>query len=161
MTVFLYLNDVEEGGGTYFKDLDITVQPKTGRAVVWPSVRDEFPDRKDPRTSHEALPVKKGIKYGGEKYIAMLFLPACKNNVRPRYYGNTKSPLILFIFSASHYLIITFKPTHGFISAHSKKYSRKVVPNANIYIIEEKRTQRTLLWFLVVVQLRIRVTTVI
>ena len=78
MTVFLYLNDVEEGGGTYFKDLDITVQPKTGRAVVWPSVRDEFPDRKDPRTSHEALPVKKGIKYGGKKYIAMLFLPACK-----------------------------------------------------------------------------------
>ena len=96
MTVFLYLNDVEEGGGTYFKDLDITVQPKTGRAVVWPSVRDEFPDRKDPRTSHEALPVKKGIKYGGKKYIAMLFLPSCKKNVRPHYYGNTIRSFYLF-----------------------------------------------------------------
>ena len=63
--VFLYLNDVEEGGGTHFKGLDITVQPKTGRAVVWPSVLDQDPDRKDPRTHHEALPVIKGVKYGG------------------------------------------------------------------------------------------------
>jgi len=59
------MNDVEEGGGTHFKDLGITVQPKTGRAVIWPSVLDYNPDRKDPRTNHEALPVIKGIKYGG------------------------------------------------------------------------------------------------
>ena len=65
LPVFLYLNNVDEGGGTKFRDLDITVQPKTGKAVLWPSVLDEFPDRKDRRTSHEALPVKKGIKYGG------------------------------------------------------------------------------------------------
>lgn len=63
--MFLYLNDVEEGGGTHFSDLGITVQPKTGRAVVWPSVLDGNPDKKDFRTSHEALPVIKGIKYGG------------------------------------------------------------------------------------------------
>ena len=65
LQVFLYLNNVDEGGGTRFRDLDITVQPKTGKAVLWPSVLDDFPDRKDRRTNHEALPVKKGIKYGG------------------------------------------------------------------------------------------------
>jgi len=67
------LNDVEEGGGTHFKKLDITIQPRRGRVVVWPSVQDDFPDRKDPRTNHEALPVKKGIKYGGENVNGMKY----------------------------------------------------------------------------------------
>lgn len=63
--VFLYLNDVEEGGGTHFSSLGITVQPKVGRAVIWPSVLDHNPDAKDHRTNHEALPVIRGVKYGG------------------------------------------------------------------------------------------------
>ena len=65
MTAFLYLNDVEEGGGTHFNNLGITVQPKTGRAVLWPSVTDHDPDAKEYRTDHEALPVIKGVKYAG------------------------------------------------------------------------------------------------
>ena len=64
LTVFLYLNDVEEGGGTEFPDYGITVEPKRGRALVWPSVKDEDPDEQDPRTMHQALPVIKGVKYG-------------------------------------------------------------------------------------------------
>jgi prolyl 4-hydroxylase len=64
LTVFFYLNDVESGGGTHFSRLNITVQAKRGRALLWPSVLDETPDRKDYRTEHEALPVEKGIKYG-------------------------------------------------------------------------------------------------
>lgn len=35
LTVFLYLNDVEEGGGTDFPKLGITVEPKKGKAVIW------------------------------------------------------------------------------------------------------------------------------
>ena len=69
LTVFLYLNDVEEGGGTNFPQLDLTVQPKKGMALVWPSVLDESPDDKDPRTEHGALPVEKGIKYGANAWI--------------------------------------------------------------------------------------------
>jgi prolyl 4-hydroxylase len=65
-TVFLYLNDVEEGGGTHFPQLSITVQPKRGRVVIWPSVHDHDPNKKDSLTHHEALPVIKGIKYGGK-----------------------------------------------------------------------------------------------
>jgi len=39
-TFFVYLSDVEAGGGTRFTDLGITVTPKLGRAVLWPSVLD-------------------------------------------------------------------------------------------------------------------------
>lgn len=64
LTVFIYLNDVEEGGATYFNDLDLTVQPKQGRVLLWPSVLDSNPVLQDHRTHHEAQPVIKGIKYG-------------------------------------------------------------------------------------------------
>ncbi|KAG7342496.1 2-oxyglutarate/Fe(II) oxygenase [Nitzschia inconspicua] len=50
ITVFLYLSDVEEGGGTHFNTLGITVPPKRGRVVIWPSVLDDDPNVKDPRT---------------------------------------------------------------------------------------------------------------
>jgi prolyl 4-hydroxylase len=69
LTVFLYLNDVEEGGGTNFPLLDLTVMPKKGRALIWPSVLDSNPNRKDGRTDHQALPVKKGIKYGANAWV--------------------------------------------------------------------------------------------
>jgi prolyl 4-hydroxylase len=69
LTVFLYLNEVEAGGGTSFPFLNITVMPKKGRALIWPSVLDESPDHKDDRTEHEALPVEKGIKYGANAWL--------------------------------------------------------------------------------------------
>lgn len=69
LTVFLYLNDVEEGGGTEFPDYGITVMPKRGRALIWPSVLDEAPDEQDGRTEHQALPVIKGVKYGANAWI--------------------------------------------------------------------------------------------
>lgn len=69
LTIFLYLSDVEEGGGTNFPDLDITVQPQLGRVLLWPSVLDEDPHRKDFRTDHEALPVIRGVKYGANAWL--------------------------------------------------------------------------------------------
>jgi prolyl 4-hydroxylase len=69
LTVFLYLNDVDEGGGTRFPLLDLTVEPKKGRALLWPSVLDADPEAKDKRTDHEALPVIRGIKYGANAWI--------------------------------------------------------------------------------------------
>jgi prolyl 4-hydroxylase len=77
LTVFLYLSDVEEGGGTHFNSQNITIQPKMGRAVIWPSVLDKDPNRKDFRTGHEALPVIKGVKYAanGTFYFTVLSRP--------------------------------------------------------------------------------------
>jgi prolyl 4-hydroxylase len=65
LTFYMYLNDVEEGGGTSFPHLNMTVTPKRGRAVLWPSVLDSDPNVKDSRTIHTALKVDKGVKYGG------------------------------------------------------------------------------------------------
>lgn len=74
LTLFLYLNDVPAGGGTKFDKLNITVMPKRGKALLWPSVLDEDPNEIDERTYHQALPVEDGVKYGanGEFPVALL-----------------------------------------------------------------------------------------
>lgn len=89
LTLFIYLNDVEEGGGTHFPLLGITVQPKKGNAVLWPSVRDEAPESKDARTDHEALPVKKGIKYGSNacEFVCASVLHVISIPRPHQYYG--------------------------------------------------------------------------
>jgi prolyl 4-hydroxylase len=69
LTFYMYLNDVEEGGGTDFPRLSLTVKPKKGRAVLWPSVLNDNPNEKDQRTEHQALAVKKGVKYGATAWI--------------------------------------------------------------------------------------------
>jgi prolyl 4-hydroxylase len=68
LTVFMYLNDVEEGGSTRFTKLDLSVTPKKGRALLWPSVLNEDPHAVDERTNHEALPVIRGVKYGANAW---------------------------------------------------------------------------------------------
>lgn len=68
LTVYLYLNDVEAGGGTNFPELDITCMPKRGRALLWPSVMNDAPLAMDSRTDHQALPVEAGIKYGANAW---------------------------------------------------------------------------------------------
>ena len=37
LVFFVYLNDVAEGGGTEFPDLDLTISPKCGTILVFPS----------------------------------------------------------------------------------------------------------------------------
>ena len=71
LTAYLYLNEVEEGGGTDFPGLGVTVMPKRGRVLIWPSVMDDDPLKKDKRTDHQALPVKAGIKYGANAWFHM------------------------------------------------------------------------------------------
>ena len=69
LTAFLYLNDVEAGGGTNFPDLDLTVMPKKGRLLLWPSVIDSDPSKKDFTTRHQALNVDAGEKYGANAWL--------------------------------------------------------------------------------------------
>ncbi len=54
MSALLYLNDVEEGGETYFDRFDVAVSPKAGRLVLFPA---GFP------YSHEARNPLSGNKY--------------------------------------------------------------------------------------------------
>ena len=69
LTFFLYLSDVDEGGETGFPTLGINVQPKKGRALLWPSTISEDPSRREPRTMHEAKTVLKGRKYAANSWI--------------------------------------------------------------------------------------------
>lgn len=69
LTFFLYLSDVEEGGETKFNKLGLKVKPKRGRALIWPSVKNDNPSNWDPRTYHEAMPVIKGKKYAANHWI--------------------------------------------------------------------------------------------
>jgi len=71
-TLFGYMNDVPEGGGTRFTSLPsgpLTIQPQRGKAILWPSVLAMEPFSKDSRTDHEALPVTSGEKFGANFWI--------------------------------------------------------------------------------------------
>ena len=60
-TFMCYLNDVEEGGETYFKHLNLKIKPKQGTAVIWNNLyKSGLPN---PKTLHEALPPISGNKY--------------------------------------------------------------------------------------------------
>ena len=82
-TFFMYLSEAE-GGETRFPRLNITVTPRKGSAVIWPSVHAENPYMMDERTRHEALPVTKGIKYAANFWVHMwdfqrYFAASCAN----------------------------------------------------------------------------------
>lgn len=66
-TVVIYLNDVEEGGGTVFPKLGLESRPKRGNAVYFESV-DEF-GQIDPRLLHTGAPVIQGEKWIAVKWI--------------------------------------------------------------------------------------------
>mmetsp|Transcript_4005 Transcript_4005/g.11593 ORF Transcript_4005/g.11593 Transcript_4005/m.11593 type:complete len:465 (+) Transcript_4005:3-1397(+) len=70
-TWFMYLSDVDAGGGTRFPKLNITVEPKKGRALLWPSVMDADPYERDDRTDHEALAVQAGVKFAANYWLHM------------------------------------------------------------------------------------------
>ncbi|MEE4184534.1 MAG: 2OG-Fe(II) oxygenase, partial [Gammaproteobacteria bacterium] len=67
-TVLIYLNDLrsEQGGATVFEQLNIAVQPRCGRAVIWTNTNPD--GSRHPETRHEALPVT-----GGEKWAIQLW----------------------------------------------------------------------------------------
>jgi prolyl 4-hydroxylase len=112
MTVFLYLNEVEEGGGTEFPKLGLTVYPKRGRALIWPSVKDEDPDQPDPRTDHGALPVLKGVKYGKTVLSQTHLVKDVKQ-----------------ILTLGSLLFDVQVPMHGFISETLRIHSREDATN--------------------------------
>lgn len=87
LTFFLYLSEVEEGGGTKFTDLEppIVMVPKKGSAILWPSVENDNLYKQDKNTFHQALPVIKGRKYGANSWIHLY------DYVTPNHYGCTGS----------------------------------------------------------------------
>ena len=54
ISALVYMNDVPEGGETYFPLFDVSVEPKQGRLVIFPSNYAYL---------HEARPPSSGVKY--------------------------------------------------------------------------------------------------
>ena len=65
-TVFVYLNDVAEGGGTEFPRLGVTVEPARAKAVKF--LNCDAAGKPNPETLHAGLPVIRG-----EKWLATLW----------------------------------------------------------------------------------------
>jgi prolyl 4-hydroxylase len=69
-TFMVYLNEGMEGGGTRFTHLDVTVQPKTGMALLWNNLlADGAPN---PKTRHSGEPVSRGHKVIITKWFRVL-----------------------------------------------------------------------------------------
>lgn len=69
MTFFIYLHTPEGGGHTFFPQLNISVSPRKGSALLWPNVYDDDLRRADMRTNHEAQPPTKGLKYSANLWL--------------------------------------------------------------------------------------------
>jgi prolyl 4-hydroxylase len=80
LTFFLYLEDEGlEGGGTRFTNLfpdeeddepvSLEVNPKKGRALIWPNVLNDNPMEKDFSTYHEGMSVEQGVKYAANVWF--------------------------------------------------------------------------------------------
>lgn len=59
-TFMIYLNDVEDGGETEFKNLGVSFKPKAGTAIIWNSL--DANGRPNTNSLHEAHPVGSGYK---------------------------------------------------------------------------------------------------
>jgi prolyl 4-hydroxylase len=67
-TVLMYLSDVEEGGGTGFPNVGITVMPKKGRVLVFYNCLPGQPGRPDVKALHAGTPVISGVKWAVNKW---------------------------------------------------------------------------------------------
>ena len=70
-TFFIYLHTPEAGGQTYFPNLNISVEPRRGSALLWPNVRDDNLHTSDMRTEHEAKPPTLGRKFSANLWLHM------------------------------------------------------------------------------------------
>lgn len=89
LTVLGYLNDVEEGGGTGFKRLNLEVSAKKGRIVVFENC---YPNSNEPhqRSLHAGLPVIKGNKYAFNLWFREINAKEEYNRDLIKPYINTK-----------------------------------------------------------------------
>ncbi|KAJ8675754.1 hypothetical protein QAD02_011540 [Eretmocerus hayati] len=66
-TVLYYMSDVEQGGGTVFTRIHLSLLPKKGTAAVWYNLKPN--GEGDYRTRHAACPVLTGSKWVANKWL--------------------------------------------------------------------------------------------
>lgn len=60
-TAMIYLNEPGAGGATGFTYLDMQVEPRLGRILIWNNMAED--GSPNPWTTHEGKPVEDGVKY--------------------------------------------------------------------------------------------------
>jgi prolyl 4-hydroxylase len=60
-TAMIYLNDVEEGGATWFPQGGVRASPRRGMLLTWNNMGAD--GRPNTRTLHEGMPTVDGVKY--------------------------------------------------------------------------------------------------
>ena len=60
-TAMVYLNEVEEGGATWFPQAGIRIAPQRGLLLAWNNMNPD--GSPNPVTLHEGMPVIEGVKY--------------------------------------------------------------------------------------------------
>ena len=60
-TAMIYLNEVEEGGATWFPQAGIRAAPRRGMLLTWNNMEPD--GRPNTKTLHEGIPVVEGVKY--------------------------------------------------------------------------------------------------
>lgn len=68
ITILIYLNDDYSGGGTEFPQIDLKVQPKKGKAIMFWSLGTEHSNLLE-KSYHQGLPVTKGNKWIANLWI--------------------------------------------------------------------------------------------
>ena len=73
-TAMLYLNEPEAGGATRFKTIGKTIQPETGKLLIWNNLLAD--GQPNPATLHQGMPVRRGTKYVLTKWFRQHPRPA-------------------------------------------------------------------------------------
>lgn len=60
-TAMIFLNEPEAGGATRFKTINKTVQPETGKLLLWNNLNEDGSENS--ATLHQGMKVRKGTKY--------------------------------------------------------------------------------------------------
>ena len=68
ITALVYLNDVEDGGATYFPELNISINPKKGNVLVFHNTISETTNI-NPRSLHAGMPVTSGEKWAANLWF--------------------------------------------------------------------------------------------
>ena len=68
ITALIYLNDVEDGGATYFPELNISITPKKGNVLVFHNTISETTNI-NPRSLHAGMPVSSGEKWAANLWF--------------------------------------------------------------------------------------------
>ena len=68
LAVQFYLNDVEEGGETWFPKLGVKIKPKPGKAALWHNL-NKSQTACHPMSEHAGTPVIKGTKWAINVWI--------------------------------------------------------------------------------------------